>query len=612
MKRELIIAFCSFCLTICVQAEQIGSRIVHFPKDRAFGRLMIRDIDPGKRSKFHYGWELLGQAQGDVIIPAGKQLRLEVYREETDISFISELQPDYFESLSLSGTNIADEDFVHLKGLSGLLALDLSSMKQIDGSGLVHLANFKSLKELTCFNANITDPALKHISNLQSLEQLRLYLTQVDGSGLIHLKNLISLKNLSLSNTLITDASLVHLKDMTWLKELELYDTEIGDDGLAYLKGLTSLERLILGNIRRESGISPITDAGLVHLSTLTELKQLGLYRTCITDDGLKHLSGLTNIEGLSLNGTKITGEGFAYLNKLTPLRALELSDVALTGAGLANLKPWLETFENLIIDGTKISDADLIHLADLKAIKYINLGNTSITDAGLVHIAKLQSLEYVYLNNAKITDEGLMFLKDLPNLKRINVTGTLVTSVGLETFKQLSTSKSIEANIRLRAISSKEKGLQLVKTESPQPEPQPLPLIGKPIPNLDKTRIDIDLEQAKNKMILVCFWDMEQRPSRNCLMQLANQAGQLKEKGIIAVIIHATKVEQMKLNEWIMENRISFPVGIIADQEEQIRFNWGVKSLPWLILTNKEHIVQAEGFGINQLDEKITTLKKK
>ena len=138
------------------------------------------------------------------------------------------------------------------------------------------------------------------------------------------------------------------------------------------------------------------------------------------------------------------------------------------------------------------------------------------------------------------------------------------------------------------------------------RPDRKPLLLIGKPLPEFKGIDIDFDAEQAKGKMILVCFFGMEQRPSRNCLMQLTNQAEQLKEKEIIVVAIHAAKVGQVKLNEWIKENKITFPVGIIAGQEEQIHFNWGVKSLPWLILTDKEHNVAAEGFSVNELDDKI------
>ncbi|MFH1235642.1 MAG: hypothetical protein V1685_01745 [Parcubacteria group bacterium] len=36
------------------------------------------------------------------------------------------------------------------------------------------------------------------------------------------------------------------------------------------------------------------------------------------------------------------------------------------------------------------------------------------------------------------------------------------------------------------------------------------------------------------------------------------------------------------------------------------LRDIWGVKSLPWLILTDTRHIVSSEGFGSGELDMKI------
>jgi len=73
-----------------------------------------------------------------------------------------------------------------------------------------------------------------------------------------------------------------------------------------------------------------------------------------------------------------------------------------------------------------------------------------------------------------------------------------------------------------------------------------------------------------------------------------------------------SSKIDEKTLDEWVKENNVPFPVGMIQGNEEKTRFTWGVKSLPWLILTDKKHIVQAEGFGINELDEKITTLREK
>lgn len=43
---------------------------------------------------------------------------------------------------------------------------------------------------------------------------------------------------------------------------------------------------------------------------------------------------------------------------------------------------------------------------------------------------------------------------------------------------------------------------------------------------------------------------------------------------------------------------------------KEKLKFNWGVKSLPWLILTDNERIVQAEAFALGELDGRIETVK--
>ncbi|HUU16981.1 MAG TPA: hypothetical protein VMW72_07525 [Sedimentisphaerales bacterium] len=43
----------------------------------------------------------------------------------------------------------------------------------------------------------------------------------------------------------------------------------------------------------------------------------------------------------------------------------------------------------------------------------------------------------------------------------------------------------------------------------------------------------------------------------------------------------------------------------------DEIKFNWSTQVLPWLILTDKKHIVRAEGFNINELDEKLKQINR-
>jgi len=84
---------------------------------------------------------------------------------------------------------------------------------------------------------------------------------------------------------------------------------------------------------------SRISDAGMVHLSELTELSGLYLNNTQVTDAGLVHLKKLKNLEQLVLNGTEATDAGLAYLKSLKGLRYLGLAGTRVTSEGVADLK---------------------------------------------------------------------------------------------------------------------------------------------------------------------------------------------------------------------------------------------------------------------------------
>lgn len=133
-----------------------------------------------------------------------------------------------------------------------------------------------------------------------------------------------------------------------------------------------------------------------------------------------------------------------------------------------------------------------------------------------------------------------------------------------------------------------------------------PNPLIGKSLPDFNNVKIDFNPERTKGKMLLVCFFDMNQRPSRNCVTQLAKIEKELKQKDVMVLVIQSSPVAENKLNEWTQTNDIPFLVGRIRGNVERTKFIWGIESLPWLILTDKRQTITAEGVGLNELDEKI------
>jgi len=126
--------------------------------------------------------------------------------------------------------------------------------------------------------------------------------------------------------------------------------------------------------------------------------------------------------------------------------------------------------------------------------------------------------------------------------------------------------------------------------------------LVGKPLPSLAGLGIDLPPEAYKGKLILLCFFDLGQRPSRNTVLQLAKRTD-LKDKGLAVVMVQVSKTEEAGFQEWVRQNAIPFPVGRVLGDENKVRSAWGVRSLPWLILADAARFVRAEGFSLDELD---------
>jgi hypothetical protein len=134
-------------------------------------------------------------------------------------------------------------------------------------------------------------------------------------------------------------------------------------------------------------------------------------------------------------------------------------------------------------------------------------------------------------------------------------------------------------------------------------------PLAGQPLPGFEGIKIDLGPEQMKGRRVLVCFFDWEQRPSRHDVMQLAEQAEALKEKGVSIVAVQAAKTDAAALQKWAADTGIPFPVGAIQGGKDEIFSAWSIPSLPWLILTDRNHVVTQEGFALGELDKAIGEL---
>jgi hypothetical protein len=129
------------------------ARFVRFPSSHTMGALFVRRIFA---ESDYAPWESVGNAQGVVAVPVGKELRLNVTPQaSTDLSPLAALHPDDVQYLQLSSTRVNNAGLAHLSKLSGLRVLWLYDTAVSD-AGLVHLRSLTGLRVLNLRSTLVT------------------------------------------------------------------------------------------------------------------------------------------------------------------------------------------------------------------------------------------------------------------------------------------------------------------------------------------------------------------------------------------------------------------------------------------------------------------------
>jgi len=132
--------------------------------------------------------------------------------------------------------------------------------------------------------------------------------------------------------------------------------------------------------------------------------------------------------------------------------------------------------------------------------------------------------------------------------------------------------------------------------------------LKGKALPDLAALDLVTGAAPA-GRPLLLCLFDVEQRPSRRCVRLLAEHHDALKQQGLAVIAIQAAAVTADSFQTWKDANPAPFPVGRVPDKSDKTKWASEVESLPWLILTDKEGQVSSEGFALDDLEAKIKEL---
>jgi thiol-disulfide isomerase/thioredoxin len=420
-----------------------AARTLRFPADRSVGVLQVRPVgvQGWDFSQFYLGWRVLQPARGDVIVPAGHEVKLEAAVSAfDDLSFLSALGPDAIQWLEAARSSRIDVSALRaIAKLRGLRRLNLTQCQITDES----LAELGSLPRLEGVNLMSPDERRRRAGTAR--EQRRSAQGPSLVKGVEWLASLPELKDVQLDGWQLPDASIEALARCRNLESLTLTMAVLKDQHVRSLAKLAGLQSL---RIRAESedkvgpSFAPFrasktlnalvlwgmgVDAAMLRgLSEIASLRKLDLTWAEFADDALPALPLLKQLDELSLpyhlpqTARSQLVEVLIKLPKLRVWPAVGVDDHALDQ--IANAV-WIESLElGYSTNGKPLSAKQFSKLRRLTNLRELRVQMLPFDDQCLASLAELKSLTSLRLENTEVSGEGFHFLKDLPRLNKVDI----------------------------------------------------------------------------------------------------------------------------------------------------------------------------------------------
>jgi hypothetical protein len=285
-----------------------------------------------------------------------------------------------------------------LSNNTNIQALNISSNRGLQKSGLILLSSSRSLTELNISGCNLDNETLKGVASIVALKKLKC------GNNLNF--ELDSIEALALNSTLTS---------------LHLNNTSIGDDAVQVFATNTTLRSI---NLRKNN----IGIKGIVALSNNTTLKKINLGENILTIEAIKILADWTTITSLDVSTNKLKDECAILLASNTNLQELSVraNYLSNTGAKAIAHNTTLRRIDVSCNRITKIS-ADLLVLN--QHLTQLIISRNTLT--GVQSLFKKSSLLNVVAARAELGDDGLKDIATNTNITSLDISGCQINSEG-------------------------------------------------------------------------------------------------------------------------------------------------------------------------------------
>jgi hypothetical protein len=239
---------------------------------------------------------LIGVAVIAIVLSTAGRWFLGTYRQQQALRRVEAFGGDIYEfDIRASDPRSWLYRLIGYDPFAGVQGLEISSDEALT-SAIEHADQFRDI-EILSFEDNFTAAGLQQADQFNKFPNLRVgefMESAVDGEGLQHIAKWANHRELFFNGCPnVTDANLRHLVDLPNLERLSLVE---------------------------EGGGMVITDAGLVHVGKMKNLKTLMIIgMPQVTDAGLNSLHGLSQLEQLVVRRTAASENGLAQLYKALP-----------------------------------------------------------------------------------------------------------------------------------------------------------------------------------------------------------------------------------------------------------------------------------------------------
>jgi hypothetical protein len=247
---------------------------------------------------------------------------------------------------------------------------------------------------------------------------------------------------------------------------------------------------------------SKLGDAEFRAIGQLSHLKSLTLYGSCrgLTDATLPHFAGLKELETLGTDGAQLTDAGLKHLTALTNLRGISFFHLSFrmegfTGTGLGHLRD-CPKLERLTVAGMSMGDEGFAAISTVTQLRELATWHTYQTEAGNAHIAKLP-----HLTKLQIGQRLPRPMAKAPSLSDASIP-TLTTIASLESLKigearfTLAALRGLKALPKLKLLTLHETDLPAADVEALQAELPGVKIVHQPLTDEQRKKLEMYLKQ--------------------------------------------------------------------------------------------------------------------